>query len=136
MVLLDYIIYLHWRRRQRRRNAPSTLSSSTAAGHARFLSTLITRGCGLAGSSKVLRKSRLAAAGNRWSAQWNPRLGTDISIPPFDPDVGFIDAIASIGAFQVRAAAFVQFRPVDLDPISTGVDEQTPQERDLGHLRE
>src|SRR5262250_985309 len=41
--------YLHWRRRQRRRSVPSTLSSSRAAGYARFLSTLITLGCGLAG---------------------------------------------------------------------------------------
>ena len=57
--------YLHWRRRQRRRSVPSTLSSSTAAGYARFLSTLMTRGRGLAGSSDVLRKNRLAAAASR-----------------------------------------------------------------------
>jgi hypothetical protein len=48
-----------------------------------------------------------------------------------------IDAIAVVGLFQVRAAAPVQFRPVDLDPApdATGVDEQTTFERHLGHVR-
>jgi hypothetical protein len=36
-----------------------------------------------------------------------------ISVLPFDPDVGFIDAIASVGPLQVSAAAVVQFRPLD-----------------------
>jgi hypothetical protein len=60
-----------------------------------------------------------------------------ISVLPFDPDVGFIDAIASIGWLQVSAAALVQFWPVDLDPPpdATGVDEQTTFERHLGHVR-
>src|SRR5258707_889084 len=35
-----------------------------------------------------------------------------ISVLPFDPDVGFVDAVAFIGALQVSAAALVQFRPV------------------------
>ena len=45
--------------------------------------------------------------------------------------------LAFIGPFQVSAAALVQFRPVDLDPApdATGVDEQTPFERHLGHAR-
>ena len=52
-------------------------------------------------------------------------------------DVRLIDAIAFVGPFQVRAAAPVQFRPVDLDPApdATGVDEQTTFERHLGHMR-
>jgi hypothetical protein len=56
---------------------------------------------------------------------------------PFDPDVGFIDAIASIGLLQVSAAALVQFRPVDLDPApdATGMEKQTAFERHLGHVR-
>src|SRR5215467_15711661 len=60
-----------------------------------------------------------------------------ISVLPLDPDVGFIDAIAFIGPFQVSAAALVQFRPLDLDPApdATGVDEQTGFERHLGHVR-
>ena len=54
-----------------------------------------------------------------------------ISVLPFDPDVGLIDAVAFVGAFQVSAAALVQFRPVDLDsaPDATGVNEQTTFER-------
>ena len=60
-----------------------------------------------------------------------------IAVLPFYPDVGFIDAVACIGAFQVSAAALVQFRPLDLDPApdATGVDEQTTFERHLGHVR-
>src|SRR5215467_11531830 len=60
-----------------------------------------------------------------------------ISVLPFDPDVGFIDAVALIGAFQVSAAALVQFRSVDLDPApdATGVNEKTTFERHLGHVR-
>ena len=60
-----------------------------------------------------------------------------ISVLPFDPDIGFIDAIAFVGAFQVSAAALVQFRSVDLDPApdTTGVDKQTAFERHLGHVR-
>jgi hypothetical protein len=34
-----------------------------------------------------------------------------ISVLPFDPDVGFIDAIAFIGPLQVSAPMLVQFRP-------------------------
>ena len=61
----------------------------------------------------------------------------EIAVLPFDPDVGFIDTVAFISAFQVRAAALVQFRPVDLDPApdATGMDEQTTFERHLGHVR-
>ena len=60
-----------------------------------------------------------------------------ISVLPFDPDLGLIDAIAFINPFQVRAAAPVQFRPVDLDPApdAAGVDEQTTFERHLRHMR-
>ena len=60
-----------------------------------------------------------------------------ISVLPFDPDLGFVDAVVLIGAFQVRAAAPVQFRPVDLGPApdATGVDEQATFERHLGHMR-
>ena len=60
-----------------------------------------------------------------------------ISVLSFGPDVGFIDAVAFIGASQVSAAALVQFRPVDLDPApdATGVNEQTTFERHLGHVR-
>ena len=60
------------------------------------------------------------------------------SVLPFDPDVGFIDAVASIGVFQVPAAALVQFRPIDLDPApdATGMDKQTTFECHLGHVRE
>ena len=36
---------------------------------------------------------------------------------------------------MVSAAAPIQFRPVDLDPDATGVDEQTTFERHLGHVR-
>jgi hypothetical protein len=48
-----------------------------------------------------------------------------ISVLPFDPDLGFVDAVVLIGAFQVGAAGLVQFRPVDLDPApdATAVDE-------------
>ena len=65
------------------------------------------------------------------------RGSVQISVLPFDPDIAFIDAIAFIGPFQVRAAALVQFRPVDLDPApdASGVDEQTTFERHLGHVR-
>src|SRR5215472_9072092 len=60
-----------------------------------------------------------------------------ISVLPFYPDVGFIDAVASVGMFQVSAAALVQFRSVDLGPApnATGVNEQTTFERHLGHMR-
>jgi hypothetical protein len=60
-----------------------------------------------------------------------------ISVLSFGPDVGFIDAVAFIGAFQVRAATPVQFRPVDLHPAPdvTGVDGQTPFQSYLGHVR-
>ena len=60
-----------------------------------------------------------------------------ISVLPFDPDVGFIDAVAFVGTFQVSAAAPVQFRPVDLHPApdATGVDKHTTFERHLGHVR-
>ena len=60
-----------------------------------------------------------------------------ISVLPFDPDIGFIDAVASVGVFQVSAAALIQFRPIDLGPTldATEVDEQTPFERHLGHVR-
>jgi hypothetical protein len=60
-----------------------------------------------------------------------------ISVLPFDSDVGLIDAIALIGAFQVSATAPVQFRNIDLDPApdATGVNEQTTFERHLGHVR-
>ena len=39
-----------------------------------------------------------------------------VQIPVLHFDVGFIDAIAFIGPFQVRAAAPIQFRYLDLDP--------------------
>ena len=60
-----------------------------------------------------------------------------VSVLPFDSYVDLIDAIAFIGPFQVKAAAPVQFRPVDLDPApdTTGVDEQTTFQRHLGHVR-
>jgi hypothetical protein len=60
-----------------------------------------------------------------------------ISVLPFDPDIGFIHTVAFIGPSQVRAATPVQFRPVDLHPApdATGVDEQTAFERHLGHVR-
>src|SRR5215471_6590791 len=109
--------YLHCRSRQRRRSVPSTLSSSTAGGYARFLSTLITRSWGLAGSSNVLRKNRLAAAASRLVVSRESMVCREIhgpiqiSVLPFDPDINFIDAIAFIGALQVSAAALVEFRP-------------------------
>lgn len=39
--------------------------------------------------------------------------------------------------FKVRAAALVRFRPVDLNPAQDAiwVDEQTPLERHLSHVR-
>ena len=57
--------------------------------------------------------------------QWN------LSALPLYPDVGFIDAIAFVSAFQVSAAVLVPFRSVDLDPApdTTGVNEQTTFER-------
>src|SRR5262249_24496585 len=74
----------------------------------------------------VSRKSMVAACGIHGSVQ--------ISVLPFDPDVSFIDAISVIGPLQVSAAALVQFRPLDLDPDATGVDEQTTFQRHLGHV--
>jgi hypothetical protein len=46
-----------------------------------------------------------------------------IAVLPIDPDVGFIDTVAFISAFQVRAAALIELRPVDLNPAlnATGV---------------
>ena len=60
-----------------------------------------------------------------------------ISVPRFDPDIGFIYTVAFIGTFQVNAAALVPFRSVDLDPApdAARVDEQTTFERHLGHMR-
>ena len=47
-----------------------------------------------------------------------------------------IDAVALVGAFQVSAAALVQFRSVDGPaPDATGVNAQTAFERHLGHVR-
>jgi hypothetical protein len=47
------------------------------------------------------------------------------SVLPLYPDVGFINAIAFVGAFQVSASALVQFRSIDLNPApyATGVNE-------------
>jgi hypothetical protein len=91
------------------------------------------RGCALAGSSNILRKNRLAAEASRLAEQEIDGLpcgihgSVQVSVLPFDPDVGFIDTIALIGPFQMSAAALVQFRPVDLEPApnATGVDEHT-----------
>ena len=60
-----------------------------------------------------------------------------VSVPSFYSDIRLIDAIALIGPFQVRAAAPVQFRPVDLHPApdATGMDKHTAFERHLGHVR-
>ena len=45
---------------------------------------------------------------------------------PLDPNVRFIHPIAFVTRFQVRAAALIQFRAIDLDPApdTAGVDEQ------------
>jgi hypothetical protein len=43
-----------------------------------------------------------------------------ISVLPFDLDVGCIDAIACTGPFQVNAAARIQFRSLDWDPAPVG----------------
>jgi hypothetical protein len=57
--------YLHCRKRTRRGNVPSPFNVSAAAGKAGFLSTLMTRGTGLPGELKALRKKRLAASASR-----------------------------------------------------------------------
>jgi hypothetical protein len=44
---------------------PSAVSASTAGGKAGFLSTLMTRGTGLPGDLRAMRKKRLAAAASR-----------------------------------------------------------------------
>ena len=89
-------------------------------------------------------EDRLAAAASRFAVSRKSMVcpvestgSVQISVLPFDPDVGLINAIARIGAFQVGAAALIQFRPVDLDPApdATGMDEQTTFERHLGHVR-
>jgi hypothetical protein len=91
-----------------------------------------------------LRKKRLAAAGVAFGCEQEINglsggihVSVQVSVLPFYSDVGFIDVIAFIGPFQVRAAAPVQFRPVDLDPApdASGVDEQTTFQRYLGQVR-
>jgi hypothetical protein len=77
----------------------------------------------------------------RWVQGYAPILNQRIRREKRRPNgswrVDETDAVAFIGAFQVRAATPVQFRLVDLHlaPDATGVDEQTTFQRHLGHMR-
>ena len=67
-----------------------------------------------------------------------------VSVLPFDPDVGFVDTVACIGAFQVSAAPLVQFRPAALDPTQMQLEFMSRArssaisaiwEKEIGNLR-
>ena len=63
-----------------------------------------------------------------------------ISVLAFDLYIGFVDAVALLGRFQMRTAAPVQFGCIRLHPTpdAAGVDEQTAFCQNLGqmHVRE
>jgi hypothetical protein len=115
--------YLHCRKRTRRGSTPSAFSSATAGGKAGFLSTLVTRGTGLPGELRTLRKKRLAAAASRFrSEQKVNRLpgGIHRAVEAFvftlDLYIGLVSAIAFVGGFQMRPTALVQLGCMGLHP--------------------
>jgi hypothetical protein len=120
MVLLNHIIqvfallkHLHWRSRQRRRSVPSTLSSSTGR---RIRSALVHVDYPRLRIGWVEQRFTKESLGCRCIALGREQeIGlpcgihgsVQISVLPFDPDVGLIDTVAVIGPFQVSAAPLV-----------------------------
>jgi hypothetical protein len=99
---------------------------------------LITRGWGLAGSSKVLRKNRCIALCREQEIDGLPcGIHGSVQISVFDPDIGFIYTVAFYWSVSGEGGNACPVPPVDLHPApdATGVDEQTAFERHLGHVR-
>src|SRR4051812_30724995 len=113
--------YLHWRRRARRGSAPSAFSASIAAGYARFLSTLTTRGVGFSCAANTLRKNSLAASVSRFALSRKSIVWPVESTAryryrslAFDLYVGLVDTVTLARRLQMPAAALVYFGRIRL----------------------
>src|SRR5579864_4785556 len=122
---------------------PSAFRASTAGGKAGFLSTLMTRGTGLPGELRALRKKRLAAAASRLAVSRNSMVCPVESTAPvqifvftLDLYIGLVGAVAFIGGFQMGTAPFVQLRCISLHPApdASGVNGDAAFHQKLGNV--
>jgi len=103
----------------------------------------MTRGCGFPGSLEHLAKEALsgtsvAPGGEQEVDRLSIFIHGSVEVfeLAFDPDEGFINAVALEGGFQMAAAALLQLWAVGLDPPpdATSIDGQASLPHPFSHV--